>query len=319
MTELIRRKLKWSSLSRLEQIALVSSILIWIGVALFGGGLYIAFRNHSLEQRAYAQATAMVTATTEALTPMATSEGAVVRVATATPTSERFAAGWVTATPTVAPSPTSTSSPTPTTDSPGETGAGASTASTTTQTDPTLQVLRNATRVPRQVHSTPTPSPASAPPDRIVIPAIELDSTVVPIGWYTTQEGSARYSIWQVADYAVSWHKTSAYPGHSGNIVLNGHHNIKGEVFRYLVDLTVGDQVMLYVAGQAYYYQVEERMILKEKGEPTEIRRQNANWIAATQDERLTMVTCWPYTNNTHRLVVVARPAPPPVLKGLPE
>jgi len=152
-----------------------------------------------------------------------------------------------------------------------------------------------------------------------VIPAIGLDSPVVPIGWYTAEENGESYSVWQVADYAVSWHKTSAYPGHSGNVVLNGHHNIKGEVFRYLVDLTVGDRVMLYAGDQVYYYEVEEKMILKEKGESAEVRRQNASWIAATQDERLTMVTCWPYTNNTHRLVVVARPVPPPSVDGLKE
>lgn len=26
------------------------------------------------------------------------------------------------------------------------------------------------------------------------------------------------------------------------------------------------------------------------------------------RDERLTFVTCWPYTNNTHRVIVVAEP-----------
>jgi len=115
-----------------------------------------------------------------------------------------------------------------------------------------------------------------------------------------------------VADYAVGWHKTSAHPGHNGNIVLNGHHNIRGEVFRYLVDLEVGDTVLLYVKEQVYHYAVSEKHILKEKGESLQVRRENASWIAPTEDERLTIVTCWPYTNNTHRLVVVAKPTIPP-------
>jgi len=38
------------------------------------------------------------------------------------------------------------------------------------------------------------------------------------------------------------------------------------------------------------------------------VRQENARWIAPTDDERLTLVTCWPYTNNTHRVVVVAKP-----------
>jgi sortase A len=64
---------------------------------------------------------------------------------------------------------------------------------------------------------------------------------------------------------------------------------------------------------------VEEKLILKEKGEPPEVREQNTAWIAPTEDERLTMVTCWPYTNNTHRLVIVAKPIPSPESQGLTE
>jgi sortase A len=131
------------------------------------------------------------------------------------------------------------------------------------------------------------------------------------------EENGQQYSIWQVPDGVVGWHKTSAYPGHPGNIVLNGHHNIKGQVFRYLIDLEVGDQAVLYAGDRLYYYQITEKHILKEKGEPPEVQRENARWIAPTEDERLTMVTCWPYTNNTHRLVIVAKPVPAPDLGGL--
>jgi sortase A len=42
-----------------------------------------------------------------------------------------------------------------------------------------------------------------------------------------------------------------------------------------------------------------------------EVRIANAKWIQPTSDERLTLVTCWPYTNNTHRLIIVARPLAP--------
>ena len=38
------------------------------------------------------------------------------------------------------------------------------------------------------------------------------------------------------------------------------------------------------------------------------VRRANAQWIAPTDDERLTLVTCWPYISNTHRLIIVAKP-----------
>ena len=299
MVELLRQKLNWSSLTRVEQLALISSILIWVGVVLFGGGLYLGIRNHRLEQQAFAQATAIATAAPSTPTPTATTEA--------------FPVGWATATPTITPLPTSTPTITPTPDP---------LAPTATNTPPTSRTQESAPKpanAPPDTGSGTALVPAPAPPDRIVIPAIDLDATVVPIGWFVVEQGSDRYSIWQVADNAVSWHNTSALPGHNGNVVLNGHHNIKGEVFRYLVDLEVGDRVVVYVGDQAYHYAVSQKMILKERGEPADVRRDNARWIAPTQEEQLTMVTCWPYTNNTHRLVVVAKPAPPLALLGLEE
>ncbi|RMF36141.1 MAG: sortase [Chloroflexi bacterium] len=157
----------------------------------------------------------------------------------------------------------------------------------------------------------PTPDPASLIPVRLVIPAINLDAPVVPVGWETKEVNGQLVSTWIVPNAReAGWHKTSALPGEPGNTVLNGHHNIYGEVFRDLVELEPGDAIYLYTGQRVYHYQVTERHILKEKGEPIEVRIQNAQWIMPTDDERLTLITCWPYTNNTHRLVVVARPLP---------
>jgi sortase A len=38
-------------------------------------------------------------------------------------------------------------------------------------------------------------------------------------------------------------------------------------------------------------------------------RLANALWIMPSKDERLTLITCYPYDSNTHRLIIVARPA----------
>jgi sortase A len=114
--------------------------------------------------------------------------------------------------------------------------------------------------------------------------------------------------VWEVADYAAGWHESSALPGQAGNIVLSGHHNIKGQVFRDVERLKPGDEVVLYAGGQAFRYVVELKMIVKEQGEPLEVRQKHAQWIGPFPDERLTLVTCWPYTSNTHRVIVVAWP-----------
>jgi len=149
------------------------------------------------------------------------------------------------------------------------------------------------------------PPPASLPPDRIVIKSIDLDAPVVTVGWHVEQGAS----VWDVPEWrAAGWLKTSAPAGRPGNTVLDGHHNIAGEVFRQLVDLKPRDEIQLHAGAFVYSYAVTERQILPERDQPLDIRIANARYIQPTQDERLTLITCWPYTNNTHRLIIVAKP-----------
>ena len=159
---------------------------------------------------------------------------------------------------------------------------------------------------------TPTsPPPAEKPPTRIVAPSIEMDVNVVPMGWEQIEFKEKLYTKWVVPEKAAGWHKNSALPGTEENVVLSGHHNIGSKVFRYVVDLNPGDELQLYVDDMPYLYYVAEKYILKEAGMPMDVRRANAQWIQPSGDERLTLVTCWPYEwpGNTHRVVVVARPA----------
>ena len=171
-----------------------------------------------------------------------------------------------------------------------------------------------ATAPPPQPTPTRSTPPAGkfvpGPPTRLVIPAIGLDAPVAPVGWSNVKQGGQLVSMWNVPNrFAAGWLNTSALAGERGNTVLDGHHNIAGEVFRYVVDLKRGDTIQMWVGNQPREYVVSLRKILPEKGQPLEVRLDNAKWIQPTSDERLTLVTCWPYTNNTHRLIVVALPA----------
>ncbi len=154
--------------------------------------------------------------------------------------------------------------------------------------------------------ATPTPiDPAIEVPVRIVIPAIQLDAPIETVGWHSING----VSEWDTPDhFAAGWLKTAAPLGQIGNTVLDGHHNIDGEVFRHLVDLKPGDQIVMYAKNEVFYYTVITRKILRERDQPAAVRLQNAQWIQPTTDERVTLVTCWPYTNNTHRLIIVAKP-----------
>lgn len=146
-------------------------------------------------------------------------------------------------------------------------------------------------------------------PARLVIPAIKVDTTVVELGWKTSKTASGSiFSEWDVADNAAGWHKNSSVPGEAGNVVMSGHNNILGSVFRELDQLKAGDQLEVFAGGTEYTYAVDEVLILPEKHASEQQRKANVKYIQETPDDRLTLVSCWPRDDNTHRIVVIAKP-----------
>ncbi|HPL27560.1 MAG TPA: sortase [Anaerolineae bacterium] len=145
-------------------------------------------------------------------------------------------------------------------------------------------------------------------PTRIQAPAIGLDAPVVEVMPRPVIVGDYQATEWPVPGNAAGYHSGSAYPGYGGNTVISGHHNLGTEVFRYLIDLEIGDEVILHAGQARYTYTVAEKELFPEKGTGAQQQLDNGRWIAPTTDERLTLVTCWPYSGNSHRLVIVARP-----------
>lgn len=151
------------------------------------------------------------------------------------------------------------------------------------------------------------PQAHTAIPNRLIIPAINLDSEVTPVGRKTVVVEGKVYQQWDVADNLVSWHDRSALVGQVGNTVLNGHSDAFAEIFRNLKDVRLGDLIVAFAEGRPHFYVVTERVIVREKDVLVGQRIANARLIAATDDERLTLVTCI-YPGATHRLIVTARP-----------
>ena len=152
-------------------------------------------------------------------------------------------------------------------------------------------------------------NPPPAVPMRVVIPSINLNAPVVPAPVDFETIAGKEYLQWFVPDeYAIGWHTTSAMLGEPGNTVLNGHHNAHGEVFVSLIDVKEGDVIWVESDHTRYSYMVTNKMIFPEKYEQLDVRMNNAQWILPTVDERLTLISCWPYESNTHRLIVVASP-----------
>lgn len=129
----------------------------------------------------------------------------------------------------------------------------------------------------------PTPGPEQA--TRIVILAIDVDAPVV--------EGDG----WEELKMGVGHHIGSANPGERGNMVVSGHNDVFGEVFRRLGELVPGDEIIVYAGETPYRYLVREKRIV----EPDEV-----SVMEPTTKAALTLITCHPYLIDTHRLVVIA-------------
>jgi len=130
----------------------------------------------------------------------------------------------------------------------------------------------------------PTPGPEQA--IRLQIPGIGVDAPVVQgDGWDQLKKG-------------VGQHIGSANPGQAGNVVLSGHDDVFGEIFRDLINLQPGDQVILYTAQHQYIYIVIGSQIV----EPTQVEV-----MAATSDATVTLISCYPYLIDNKRIVVSAK------------
>ncbi len=134
---------------------------------------------------------------------------------------------------------------------------------------------------------TPLPAPTAGPehPRRIVIPAINVDAPVV------------QGDDWESLKKGAGHHIGSANPGERGNAVISAHNDIYGEIFRDLPELNVGDEIVVHTQSQAYRYVVEQTRII----EPTEV-----SVMAPTSTPVLTLITCYPYGIDSHRIVIIA-------------
>lgn len=130
-----------------------------------------------------------------------------------------------------------------------------------------------------------TPLPGYAV--RIRIPALDVDARIMQgIDLPTLNTGS------------VGQLPGTPNPGENGNIVLAGHNDVFGEVFRYLRDLEPGDEIIIQNSTlQEFVYRVSYWDIV----EPD-----NVSVMDQTPDPIVTLISCYPYLVNTQRIVVVA-------------
>jgi sortase A len=130
----------------------------------------------------------------------------------------------------------------------------------------------------------PTPGPEQA--IRIQIPAIAVDNRIV--------QGDE----WEQLKMGVGQHIGSANPGEKNNVVLSAHNDIYGEFFRNLDRLKPGDQVILFTNQRSYTYVV---MSNPQIVEPSQVE-----FLAASSEPIVTMISCYPYLVDNKRIIVRA-------------
>jgi sortase A len=157
--------------------------------------------------------------------------------------------------------------------------------------------------LPTPWHAVPTIAPTIevTVPIRIAIPKIGVNSRIVEIAPLSN-------GTWGTAAYAVAYHKGTGQIGQADNMVLSGHNNYQGEVFKRLSELKVGDTIKLYSTDREYQYTVVETAIIPWVGASAEDQRRNLKYLLPTSEPTLTLVSCWPYWVYTHRVYIVAKP-----------
>lgn len=145
-------------------------------------------------------------------------------------------------------------------------------------------------------HSEPSPTaspsaPPLLPPERIIIPRIQVDWPVV----LSTVDHLPQFT-------GVGWLMGSAFPGAPGNIVLYGHLGGPNGTFMRLHEVQPGDEFRVISAGVEHQYRVRSSQ---------ETTPDDVGVLAPTSTATATLITCsgpWDPVaqTNERRLIVTA-------------
>ena len=85
-------------------------------------------------------------------------------------------------------------------------------------------------------------------------------------------------------DYVVAKYRSSANFGQAGNVILAGHNNMKGSIFKNLYKVKIGDIIEIKTDNNIYKYKLTERVIVNP-----------SDSSLLTQDiskKEITLITC---------------------------
>lgn len=193
----------------------------------------------------------------------------------------------------------------------------------------TLAVAVTETPAPPAPQATPKPKPTKKPTlppysavVRLVIPKLEIDRAVVPVGLRPGSDGSME---WDTDALFATRNRPdlvgqlvgSYSPGQGGNIILIGHNYNQVDygwtgVFVNIKSLSAGDVIGVFTEDgrQTNYKVIQVKQVPWRSKNESELEK-HMKYMGASPRERLTLVTCgganiWPFPA---RVYVVAEPA----------
>ncbi|MBZ0297360.1 MAG: sortase [Anaerolineae bacterium] len=121
---------------------------------------------------------------------------------------------------------------------------------------------------------------------RLIVPKLNLNQSIV------------QGTDWEALKQGVGQLQNGVKPGDdTGNLVLNAHNDIYGELFRYLDQLEAGDRFQVQTMTQTFTYEITGW----EQVEPTDV------YVLENQGRATaTLISCYPYQVDDKRIVVFA-------------
>jgi len=142
---------------------------------------------------------------------------------------------------------------------------------------------------------TPIPTPTEAPKTQKIAPiaTIKIDKIKLKL---PVVEGATQKNM----KSATAHLKETTAIGQVGNAAIAGHRmRSKGRLFNRLGEVEVGDKIVVETKDKTFTYTVYKVSIVV----PTDVSVLNYN----KKDKLLTLITCDPIVNPTHRLIIHAK------------
>lgn len=161
-------------------------------------------------------------------------------------------------------------------------------ASATTLENPSQTAPAASAPAPAETFESPVAVVPIAPPDRIRIPAIGVDSRVVGVGL----DNLGNYAVPDDVDL-IGWYELGVAPGESqGSVVMAGHRDGNGQgrgAFYSLAELDSGDQIDVALSdGETLAYQVDSVDTVSKSDFTAMVKR----IFTREGDARLTLISC---------------------------